>query len=118
MNTKIDTENVYLVYSNRICCFNDDYTRVYLDISDKATLNLTFKFHYNNDNEETRCQISSPENGFVILNLYNFNNPLGSGTISPYLLGTLNDKKIYIKFYVYKIAKCDPILDFSIYMEK
>ena len=113
---KIETDSVELIYSNRICCFDSDPIKLTHEFDKNNILTLIFKFHY--DGGELKLDLNSPNNGTIVLDLYNFNNSLGSGTKRALPLGTYKDKKMFLKFFVYKLENCDPILDLTLYLEK
>ena len=88
-----------------------------IDLTDDATINIIFNFLYEKG-DEIKTTKQSPENGKVVFNLTNYNNSLGTGVTVPIEIGLLNDKKIYIVFYVYRLGKETlPILDVSLYLE-
>ena len=114
--TEIICDNKKLIYSNRICCISNESINLKIDLSDNDFLNIIFNFHENG--EELKTTIRSPENGKVIFDLTNYNNSLGTGITKPAEIGSLNNKKIFIIFYVYRLSKTAfPILDVSLYME-
>ena len=113
----IKFSNQSLLYSNRICCFNNDSAEIKYQFDEDSILTLIFKFNYDSNIKETTFNIDSPENGIIVLNLYNFSNALGSGTIQPINIAKYKGKQVSIVFFVYKMAKSNPILDFSLYLE-
>lgn len=115
--TEIICDNKRLIYSNRICCISNDSIDLKIDLTADTTINIIFNFLYEKgDGIKTTKQ--SPENGKVVFNLTNYNNSLGTGVTEPIEIGLLNDKKIYIIFYVYRLGKETlPILDVSLYLE-
>lgn len=44
------------------------------------------------------------ENRIITYTCYNFENPMGTGTISPIEIGTINNKKTYIHFWIYRLG--------------
>lgn len=114
---EIICDNKRLVYSNRICCISNDSISLDIDLTAEDIINITFKFCYE-DGDAVKTMMNSPENGKVVFELTNYTNPLGTGITKPVEIGRLNDKKIYIVFYAYKLDKTTfPILDLSLYME-
>lgn len=113
---EIICDNKKLVYTNRICCISNESISLKIDFSDTDFLNLVFNFL--NDGNEVKTHLRSPENAKVVFDLYNYNNPLGTGVTTPVEVGTLHNKKIFLIFYVYRLDKSTfPILDLSLYME-
>ena len=115
--TEIICDNKRLIYSNRICCISNESVSFKIDLDSTTTLNIEFLFHCD-ESGEIKTLMQSPENGKVVFDLTNYTNPLGTGTVNPVELGTLNDKKIFIFFYVYRLNESSfPILDMSLYLE-
>lgn len=115
--TEIICDNKRLIYSNRICCISNDSVDLKIDLSKSATINIVFNFHYE-DGDEIKTTMQSPENGKVVFDLTNYTNSLGTGMTKPVIIGALNDKNIYMIFYVYRLGKNTfPILDISLYLE-
>ena len=115
--TEVICDNKRLVYSNRICCISNEAVNLHIDLTDNESINIEFKFHCDESNE-IKTSMHSPENGKVIFDLTNYTNSLGTGITKPVEIGALNDKKIFVIFYVYRLDKTAfPILDMSLYME-
>lgn len=114
---EIICDNKRLVYSNRICCISNDSVNLKIDLNDEASIDIIFNFRYE-DGEEIKTMMHSPENGKVVFDLINYTNSLGTGITKPVEIGLLNDKRIYIIFYAYRLKKeAFPILDVSLYLE-
>ena len=114
---EIICDNKRLVYSNRICCISNDSVDLKIDLAEDAVINIVFNFYYE-EGDEIKTSMESPENGKVVFYLTNYTNPLGTGMTKPVHIGALNDKNIYIIFYVYRLGKdIFPILDISLYLE-
>ncbi len=115
--TKVICDKKRLVYSNRICCISNESVNLEIDLIDNESINIEFKFHYDVSNE-IKTSMQSSENGKVVFDLTNYTNPMGTGITKPVEIGALNDKKIYIIFYAYRLNRTAfPILDLSLYME-
>lgn len=65
-----------------------------------------FKFIFNflNDQGEQRLSFRNEGQTTLILDLYNFNHSIGSGTVSPYRIGHLMDRELWLGFMVYAIS--------------
>lgn len=74
---EIKTSKYNLLYSNRICCIDNEHIEILLTFDDINQLSVEFKFL--NDEQEVRYALSSPQNKKVIIELFNFKNPLGTG---------------------------------------
>ena len=106
-----------LIFSNRICCISNESVNLKIDLNENTAINIIFNFHYENG-DEIKTIMHSPENGKVVFDLTNYSNSLGTGMSKPVKIGILNDKNIYIIFYVYRLGKdAFPILDISLYLE-
>ena len=115
--TEILCDNKRLIYSNRICCISNDSVNLKIDLTDNTAINIVFNFH-SEKGGEIKTTMQSPENGKVVFDLTNYTNSLGTGTTKPVKIGVLNDKNIYIIFYIYRLGKDTfPILDVSLYLE-
>lgn len=110
-------DNKKLIYSNRICCISNDTVSLKINLTDDVIINIIFNFYYENGGD-IKTTIHSPENGTIILSLTNYTNSLGTGITKPVKIGDLNNKGIYIIFYVYRLGINElPILDMSLYLE-
>lgn len=115
--TEIICDNKRLIYSNRICCISNDSVSLKIDLTEDAAINIIFNFHYENG-DEIKTTMQSPENGKVVFELTNYTSSLGTGITKPVIIGALNNKNIYIIFYIYRLGKDTfPILDVSLYLE-
>jgi len=64
--------------------------------------NLIFVFKFVVDKNESRFETEADaENNQLTFKLYNFNNSLGQGLLTPLQLGTLSGKKLFISFFVH-----------------
>lgn len=114
--TEIICDNKKLIYSNRICCISNDSISLTIDLNNKDSINLVFNFHY--EGEEIKTTMYSPANGKVVFDLTNYTNPIGTGLTKPAEIGILNNKKLSVVFYVYRLDNTAlPILDISLYVE-
>ncbi|MFM0428999.1 hypothetical protein PQQ75_08290 [Paraburkholderia aspalathi] len=57
------------------------------------------------DGSSARIEGRSDERSTLTLRLFNFNNSIGAGTISPLEIGTLNGKKLLLAFMVYALSE-------------
>ena len=63
-----------------------------------------FVFNFLNDNGDQRVLFRNNGETTLILDLYNFNNSIGSGTASPYRLGHLMERELWLGFMVYALS--------------
>jgi hypothetical protein len=54
--------------------------------------------------EEHRLEFNPISKNELEITLVNFNNSLGTGNTAPLLMGTLNNKKLYLNFRVYALT--------------
>lgn len=113
---EIKTSKYNLLYSNRICCIDNEHIEILLTFDDINQLSVEFKFL--NDEQEVRYALSSPQNKKVIIELFNFKNPLGTGLKKPIGIAKFNDKQICLSFNIVKQEEANPILDFSFFIER
>src|SRR5690348_201355 len=67
--------------------------------------NLTFVFSFVNDDSRSQEALTEVVSATRLkLVLYNFSNPLGTGTTEPISIGNLNDRRLYIAFSVYGLG--------------
>ena len=118
MNNKIQVieNNKLLLYSNRICCFSNDTISLKYEFDEKSVLTMVFHFHYNENNGQD-LKIKSEGNDKIIIDSYNFKNPLGTGLKEPMKIAKYKEQDLYIVFFIYKMNECNPIIDLSLYME-
>ena len=99
-NMKIICNNKELLYSNRICCFDNEAITFKYTFDPESILTITFKFNY--DDKDTRFDITDDGRGNFTINLYNFNNTLGSGLKKPIEIAAYKNQSIYLRFYIEK----------------
>lgn len=64
---------------------------------------LSFEFNFISDsnNKETKVMKKNIDEKAGIFELVNFDNSLGTGTLAPWHVGTLHNRKLYISFWVW-----------------
>lgn len=68
-----------------------------------AHLGVILQFH--NDGTETKMEATSDATSSILtLNLYNFNNSIGTGTTAPLEIGSFNGRKLMLSFMVYSLS--------------
>lgn len=114
----ITSQNVKLVYSNRICCFDEKQLDFKCKLSEKTKDELKIRFQFKEDTSpKQKISMKTIKNEHIVIELTNFNNPLGAGLKKPIRIAKLNEKNIYILLNVHKYNESNPILDISLYME-
>ena len=83
------------------------------------TLNFVFFFFLYEKTEEAKVE-SKVEGKSLVLTHINFDSPFGRGLTRPIVLGTIDDKKIYIQYVVYSVDKSSgvKIFHYSFLSEK
>jgi len=117
-NIAVTSKNVKLIYSNRICCYDDEQIDFKIGLTKKKEdeLRIRFLFKYSNDSNH-RIGISVDDGSVIVVELTNFSNPLGTGLKKPISIAKLDGRSIYMMFSVYKIKDANPLLDISLYLE-
>lgn len=115
---KILSDGVEMIYSGRICCFNDKQLELKIKLTDRKEdeLVIRFVFNYSSNQKPTLRMNANPSVG-IIIELTNCGSPLGMGLKRPLRIAELNGKNIFLIFNIYKNDESNPILDFSLYME-
>lgn len=80
-----------------------------------ANLNAIFKFRDEKEKDDQHIEKKLLDPTTLELTLYNFDNPIGSGTSKPMLLGQLNGQPLYVHFRVYALHGSDKTLQFAFY---
>lgn len=117
VETIINYKNKIVLYTGRICCYNNEFIELHCKIDSTNTLNIKFLFFNDKNNKKTYIK-SNISNKTFNIELFNFNNPLGSGTLRPVRIATYKNKPIEITFSAYKLNNASPILDVTIYTEE
>lgn len=114
----ITSKNAELIYSNRICCYDDEQLNVKIRITDNKEdeLKLKFLFKYSNSSK-SNININADTKTGVTIELINFNNPLGTGLKKPISIAKLDNRSISVLFNVYKNGDANPVMDLSVYLE-
>lgn len=113
--TSISCNKQKLLSSKRICCFDNDSFEIQHQFDANNVLTIVFNFRY--DEKNTRYTLNSTENGKVVLDLFNFRSPHGTGLKTPQIIGKYQDKTISIVFFVTLLPDANPIVDYSLYLE-
>jgi hypothetical protein len=71
-----------------------------------------FKFIFNfiSSGSEQKIEYRNSGSETLILDVYNFNNSLGTGVITPIKIGTLMERELFLSFIVYTPAPSAPKL--------
>ena len=71
-----------------------------LDISG---LQLIFEFHRDSEGQRIKKEIVDGKK--LKLNVFNFDNSLGTGTTTPMAIGTINNRQMYLSFIVHSMSQ-------------
>ena len=113
-NVTVKQGNKKLLFANRICCFNREAVHIKYKFDEHSILPIIINFYENTEKPHYEAKLSGKD---VVIDLYNFNNSLGTGPAEPIKLGSYKNKKIYLILYVFVIGNT-PILDLNIYTEE
>ena len=121
MNNRVTVSSkaAELIYSNRICCYDNERLDIKIKLTNKKEdeLKICFIFKYTNTSGNKVNVNNDNENG-IIVELINFTNPLGTGLKKPVQIARYGKKNIAMLFNVYRIGESNPILDLSLYLER
>lgn len=95
---KITSGNGNILASGTLITFDD--APINFKLKGALEVSLNFK---SDDTEKTSLKAESTENKRLRLDLYNFNDVLGSGSVLPLEIGTWEGKKLFISFRVYSL---------------
>lgn len=88
-----------------------------MQFDNNFSFNLIFKFENDVNNKNHSLNFNLQDNT-ITFSCINFNNPLGTGTKKALELATVEDKKVFITFWVTTMgAESLKRLDYSIYQE-
>lgn len=64
---------------------------------------LTFEFNFisDSDNKEIKVTKRNVDGKLGVFDLVNFENSLGTGALTPWHVGTINGRKVYISFWIW-----------------
>ncbi|MDD5070364.1 MAG: hypothetical protein PHV17_06510 [Candidatus Omnitrophica bacterium] len=77
-----------------------DLSNIELILSD-----LKFIIQFSDDGGKQRMESSVVSDKGIMIQLFNFNNPLGIGLTSPQKIGTYKNKELYFIFTIYALNK-------------
>jgi hypothetical protein len=93
------------------------YNRNPIEIESGTRERLLIKFIFTEDDEQEQLiNPTSLTKEELELELVNFNNPVGSGTTEPLLLGELDERELYLNFRVYALNGADRTLHYTFYL--
>lgn len=112
---KIESGPAEIVASGSVIAFSGNPITITYGTTDKP-LKLVFAFKDEEGREDLKVEGSVHDPVTLKLTLYNFKNPLGSGTTDPMPIGTLGGRRLYIHYRVYQLTgSSDKMLVYSIY---
>lgn len=123
----IETTNIYsgayeLIDSNSVLYFKNDYP---LEIEE--VFNASFKLHIRFINEKDESGTHNlqfkvnTETNVIEYKCVNFDNPLGTGTVNPLEICTINGKKVFLHFWIFSMGGDNGVtrkLEYSVWKEK
>lgn len=97
---KVKTSGKDVIASGSVNTFSSDNLEVQI-----AQFKFVFKFITNGSDQKIEYRSSGPET--LVLDIYNFNNSIGTGLKTPVKLGTLMDRELFLGFMVYTLSPTD-----------
>lgn len=120
--TNIFSDNCELVDSKSVILFGGDKPVEIEEIfnnSFKIIIKITME---KKEGDEQALQLNvDPATNTIEYRCFNFDNPLGTGTSKPIEIGTIENKKIYIHFWIYAMGSDNSKirrLEYSIWKER
>ena len=100
-----------------ITCDNSQRVEFTVECDNGFVFILRFEFEKNSDNGHN-LKLRIDNNNTIVFLCTNFDNTLGTGTNKPIELATVDNKKIYINFWIYALGQ-DTLkkIDYTIYKE-
>lgn len=79
-------------------------------------LKLVITFHDEEGEKEQRVEGGLTDPKTLKLKLFNFKNPLGSGSVRPIPFGVLNGRQLYFHYRAYDLGGSDKTIQYTIYV--
>ena len=79
----------------------DDTFDMHLNFDENFKFTVRLQFIDNSEKAHPRLEIiTNTDNEIITLKCINFADPIGTGTLKPIVLGTYDNRRIYLKFWV------------------
>lgn len=91
---KIKTSGKDVIASGSVNTFSHDNLEINI-------AQFKFIFNFINSGSEQKIEYRNDGNETLILDIFNFNNSLGTGVSSPVKIGTLMDRELFLGFMIY-----------------
>lgn len=95
---KVKTSGKDVIASGSVNTFSHDNLEVHI-------AQFKFIFNFISSGTEQKIEYRNEGSETLILDVYNFNNSIGTGVTTPVRLGTLMDRELYLGFMVYSISE-------------
>jgi len=120
MNIAKSSDNYKIIDSGTALTFSQTSSLFFeVECSEDFVFNIEIKFHQGNDGKRELKKEVDEQNNKINITCYNFDNSLGTGTISPINLATFQSKIIYLHFWVYSLGENSiRKIDYCFYIEK
>ena len=104
-----------VIASGTVIAFKDNPVEMTLGL---AADTFTLVWEFRDDPETPAVRMESEVKGPNRLGmlLWNQNNPLGSGTLTPVEIGTLRGRPLYLHFRAYSLGEGDRSIQYTIYL--
>ncbi|KAB2966334.1 DUF6864 domain-containing function [Zoogloea sp.] len=101
LQVKLQTAGFEVLANGTVITANSTNLEFFID-------NIKLVFAFQTDPGGTRLEQGPVLNNELTLFLYNFNNPMGSGTTAPLEIGSIRGKRLWVSFAVYSMSPDSP----------
>lgn len=119
ITTKIKSGKAEIISNGTVISFRGQPIQIEFEDVLKNTIRIVFEFKDDKTKEDTPYTNATADGLNLKIELFNFNNPLGSGSSAPLQIGNFEGKPMFLNYRVYKIGKnvtTDKTLQYSIYV--
>ncbi len=111
--------NDFLVVDNGVISSFDKDANISFKLNiEEEVFAIVFSFVQDNQKEGFGLRTKVESKNKIIVECINFDNPVGTGTVTPIELATINNKKFYVNFNVRKINNGPHMLSYTFYIER
>ncbi|MCZ7399674.1 MAG: hypothetical protein O8C62_08375 [Candidatus Methanoperedens sp.] len=115
MIVKIESGPTEVIASGDIISFSGNPITLTFG-SPNETLKIIFEFKDEEGKDDLRVEANTSDAQNLKVTFFNFKNPMGSGSVKPIPIGSLDGRRIYIQYIIYALTYSkDKMLHFNIY---
>lgn len=101
---KITSGDAEVILTGSVVAY-DEKSLIFHLANEHDPLKVEFAFEIDSEESKPRMKSYQKEAGkHIVITLINFENNLGTGTVTPIELGTISDKKLFVTFRVYGLS--------------